>query len=906
MTQLSVFPLDNAARVDSARAHIYAFAESLTANRASAALITGGFSEIARWLSSHAINPIAAVSLCEFSEHLMLQIDYKAGRIPALDEQRRNIFDFQFTDDHWSQTTHHRLLIPMPDNDVLAALAAILNEKSRNELFLELSQKNIELEAATAQAIAAAETKSYFLANMSHEIRTPMNAIIGMTHLTLQTELNRKQRTYIERVSQSAKNLLNLINDLLDFSKIEAGKMSIEIVDFDLDTVLRNLVTTTAGKFKGKDIEFVIRTDPNVPYRLRGDPLRISQVLINYVNNAIKFTEDGDIKVSVETVAADTSHITLRFVVTDTGIGISAEHQKVLFKSFEQADASTTRKYGGTGLGLAICKQLAELMGGTVGVESQAGQGSRFWFTARLETIEQSPPRLLSDKTASMLAWVVDDNEAARSVASELLAQMGMSSKSFPSGAACLDALKSAPARVPDIILIDWKMPGQDGHATASEISKHILPHQTKLVMMTDLDQEGSSSNWERDETFAAVVAKPLHAADLFDAVMYALSDQTLVMGKAPRNDPDLLLARRDKDYSQLRILLVEDNEINQEVAVGLFESRNVTLAIAGNGLDAISRVQSEPWDIVFMDMHMPIMDGITATTEIRKFKSADDLPIVALTANAMTTDRAKCLAAGMNDFVMKPIDPSELWRVLNEWGPTKSPLVHEPSDTTASAYARSEILHSADAGIMAKAILPEVVGIDRRQALQNTAGSEQLAVSILRKFAVRLSEFPASFQDVFSRGDKNELERAVHTLKGTAANVGARDLAEAAQRLESLLHRGQEDAVILAQYETLLRKIAVLSDALDAKLLPAPATAFVNNVQHALDPETSRRIMLFAQMLNEDDFQSNGAFAELSDVLGSLNANACSKIARSLDDYDYAAALSEMKQMGLNLGLNI
>lgn len=906
MTQLSVFPLDNAARVDSARAHIYAFAESLTANRASAALITGGFSEIARWLSSHAINPVAAVSLHEFSEHLMLQIDYKAGRIPALDEQRRNIFDFQFTDDHWSQTTHHRLLIPMPDNDVLAALAAILNEKSRNELFLELSQKNIELEAATAQAIAAAETKSYFLANMSHEIRTPMNAIIGMTHLTLQTELNRKQRTYIERVSQSAKNLLNLINDLLDFSKIEAGKMSIEIVDFDLDTVLRNLVTTTAGKFKGKDIEFVIRTDPNVPYRLRGDPLRISQVLINYVNNAIKFTEDGDIKVSVETVAADTSHITLRFVVTDTGIGISAEHQKALFKSFEQADASTTRKYGGTGLGLAICKQLAELMGGTVGVESQAGQGSRFWFTARLETIEQSPPRLLSDKTASMLAWVVDDNEAARSVASELLAQMGMSSKSFPSGAACLDALKSAPARVPDIILIDWKMPGQDGHATASEISKHILPHQTKLVMMTDLDQEGSSSNWERDETFAAVVAKPLHAADLFDAVMYALSDQTLVMGKAPRNDPDLLLARRDKDYSQLRILLVEDNEINQEVAVGLFESRNVTLAIAGNGLDAISRVQSEPWDIVFMDMHMPIMDGITATTEIRKFKSADDLPIVALTANAMTTDRAKCLAAGMNDFVMKPIDPSELWRVLNEWGPTKSPLVHEPSDTTASAYARSEILHSADAGIMAKAILPEVVGIDRRQALQNTAGSEQLAVSILRKFAVRLSEFPASFQDVFSRGDKNELERAVHTLKGTAANVGARDLAEAAQRLESLLHRGQEDAVILAQYETLLRKIAVLSDALDAKLLPAPATAFVNNVQHALDPETSRRIMLFAQMLNEDDFQSNGAFAELSDVLGSLNANACSKIARSLDDYDYAAALSEMKQMGLNLGLNI
>ena len=901
MNRLSSFPLENAAQVDSARSHLFNFAERLTGNRSSAAQIAGGFSEIARWLVSNAVGPAASASLYQSSGQAMLKLDYEASDIPDLAEKRSNIFDFQFNSGLWTQTTHHRLPVPMPPKDALDALVEILNEKSRNELFLELSQKNVELEAATAQAIAAAETKSYFLANMSHEIRTPMNAIIGMTHLALQTELNPKQRTYIERASQSANSLLHLINDLLDFSKIEAGKMSLEIIDFDMDVVLGNLVTTTAGKFESKDIELVFRTDPKVPLRLRGDPLRISQVLINYVNNAIKFTEQGNVNVTVEVVTEDTRYITLRFAVTDTGIGISTDNQQMLFKSFEQGDASTTRKYGGTGLGLAICKQLAELMGGAVGVESQMGKGSRFWFTVDLEKVEQSPARVLPDDYAAMRAWVVDDNDIASQAACELLASLGMSTVSFASGDACLQALRSDPANIPDIILIDWKMPERDGPATGAEIGRLNLQRQPKLLIMTALGQ-GGASNWEDDKTFAAVVTKPVQAQDLLNALICALSGDKLVTARP--KDAGFLQNENNQDYTQLRILLVEDNEINQEVAVGLFESRNVSLEIAQNGLEAITRVQEEHWDIVFMDMHMPVMDGITATTEIRKFKSADALPIIALTANAMTTDRTKCLAAGMNDFVMKPIDPSELWRVLNQWGPTKKTLARLPQAPAVPPYETPLIRHAQTAHITVSGILPEVPGIDRHQALRNTAGNEQLAISILRKFAARLTEFPSMFREIFDGGDKNELERAVHTLKGTAANVGARDLAYAAQQLESMLHEGQADSSIMSQFEILSQHVNTLSAALDVSFdgtSKIPAFTPIQTSTPTLDADARCRIADLAKLLSEDNFKSNGVFAELTETLVTINAHACGKIARSLEEYDYATALSELKEIRLD-----
>ena len=901
MNKLTVFPLEHAAQADNARTHLFDFVQRLTGNRASAAQIAGSFSEIVRWLLSHAVEPAASVSLYQSSGKLVLQLDYEARDIPALNEKKPNIFDFQFNKGRWTQAAQHRLPVPMPDKEALDALAAILNEKSRSELFLDLSQKNVELQAATAQAIAAAETKSFFLANMSHEIRTPMNAIVGMTHLTLQTELNRKQRTYVERISQSANSLLNLINDLLDFSKIEAGKMSLEVIEFDVDTILRNLVTTTAGRFEHKDIEFIFRIDPKVPLRLRGDPLRISQVLINYVNNAVKFTNEGSVSVAIEAVKEDTRSITLRFTVTDTGVGISKDNQQKLFNSFEQGDASTTRKYGGTGLGLAICKQLAELMDGSVGVESQIGEGSRFWFTADLEKVEHSPARTLPDDYATVRAWVVDDNDSARQAACELLTLLGMSAVSFASGDACLDALRSDPADTPDIILLDWKMPERDGLATGAEIERLNLPRQPKLVMMTALGQ-GGESNWEDDGTFSAVVTKPLQVHDLLDSVSCALSGDKLIAGRS--KDADRWQNGIDQDYTQLRILLVEDNEINQEVAIGLFETRNVSLEIAENGVEAITRVKDEHWDIVFMDMHMPVMDGITATTEIRKFKSADILPIVALTANAMTTDRAKCLAAGMNDFVMKPIDPSELWRVLNQWGPTKNSLARLQQAPAVPANETPSVPHAQTAHTSVSGILPEVVGIDRCQALRNTADNEQLATSVLRKFAVRLTEFPSLFREIFDGGDRNELERAVHTLKGTAANVGARDLAQAAQQLESMLHEGQADSSIMSQFEILLQHVNILSAALDVSFggtFKAPVLTPIQRSKPILVADARCRIAELAKLLSEDNFKSNGVFAELTETLGAINAHACGKIARSLEEYDYATALSELKEIRLD-----
>ena len=884
MAPLSTLPIGSMNDLFAARSRVYAFVSSLTGDAEEAARIAGDFSEIGRWLCTNASGATVEISLTEAQPSPILEFAYGAVD-PAMDADTAAAPVMHLRGDRWHATRRYRMSCRFPSADALRHLCEVLNEKTRDQLFQELNARNRQLKEATEQAVAAAKAKSEFLANMSHEIRTPMNAIIGMTRLTLGTPLHETQRSYVERIAQSAQNLLNVINDLLDFSKIEAGKMSIEIIDFEIDSIIDELITLTTGRFEDKDLEFVFRIDPLAPTHLRGDPLRIGQILLNFFNNAIKFTERGELKLSIDVVEQDAEQATLCFAVTDTGIGISPQHQRRLFQSFEQGDASTTRKYGGTGLGLAICKQLAEMMGGAVGVESQLGKGS------------DSIPRVRSKDLAGSVAWVVDDNDSARDVATELVTSMGMVVQQFASGDDCVAQLAAAPDSVPEIILVDWKMPGMDGMATGKRIREMALARQPRLVMVTALGLDAARGE-DGYSAFDGFVTKPVQASSLFDAIAGALCVGRPAGKTRRRRAPPPRASGSGptgRDHSATRILLVEDNEINREVAVGLFAERGVTIEMAENGLQALERVKAEPWDIVFMDMQMPVMDGVTATTEIRKLDNAQDLPIVALTANAMAADRHKCLAAGMNDVVIKPIDPDALWRALDQWVPLPS------SDATSAAASPAAAPLENGRPAAAAAALPVITGIDGEQALRNTSGNTGLALSIMRKFTERYGG-NGTVGVMLRDGSMEERERAAHTLKGTAASIGALELAEAAGALETLL-RNQADATTLAaQTELVAASTGLITSAISQALQPDMADdAAGEATPRALDADGLERVGHLISLLRNDDFSAASVFRELAPQLRAADPDMGAAIAAALDDYDYPKALSVLEQSGFS-----
>ena len=534
---------------------------------------------------------------------------------------------------------------------------------------------------AQAKEIAedAAKTKSDFLANMSHEIRTPMNAIIGMAHLVLKTDMTPRQRDYVKKIQGSGQHLLGIINDILDFSKIEAGKLAVEHVDFELDKLLDNVANLISEKTTAKGLELVFDIAPDVPRHLIGDSLRMGQVLINYANNAVKFTEQGEVDIIFRVKQRSDKEVLLYCAVKDTGIGLTPEQQTKLFQSFSQADASTTRKYGGTGLGLSISKKLAELMGGEVGVDSTQGEGSTFWFTARLGIGAAKARDLLPEPDLrGRRVLVVDDNENARLVMNDLLTSMTFQVTEVGAGKAAIEAvmLAAGTPQAFEIIFLDWQMPGMDGIETARQIQGLGLAQSPHLVMVTaygreEVIKEASNAGIED------VLIKPVNASLLFDTAMRVLGAE--ITDRRSAGDAPSLLLEEMAAINGARILLVEDNELNQEVASEILKDAGFVVDIADNGLIAVNKVTSnsgEPWDIVLMDMQMPVMDGVTATVEIRKDARFDGLPIVAMTANAMQQDKEKCLAAGMVDFVTKPIQPDELWAALRRWIKPKRALV--------------------------------------------------------------------------------------------------------------------------------------------------------------------------------------------------------------------------------------
>ncbi len=757
-------------------------------------------------------------------------------------------------------------------------------------MFEDVTKEREAAEAMQRSKELAEETtrmKSSFLANMSHEIRTPMNAIIGMSHLVLKTDLTPRQRDYVKKIQDSGQHLLGIVNDVLDFSKVEAGKLTVEQTEFALEEVLDTVANLIVGKASAKGLEVVFDVDPAVPSLLIGDPLRLGQVLINYTNNAIKFTEEGEVDIRVSVRENGGENLLLHFAVQDTGIGLTEEQMGRLFQSFSQADISTTRRFGGTGLGLAISKKLVELMGGDVGVRSEHGKGSTFWFTVRVGRAVQATRTLLpSPDLRGRRVLVVDDNDSARGVIRDLLTAMTFVVSDRSSGQAAVEAVSMAAAAEPyEIVFLDWLMPGMDGIETARQILSLGLSPSPHLVIIT-----ADSSEQLLGRATAAgirdILLKPVNASLLFDSAIRLIGGgQGESLGQL--TSPALADPRLSA-IEGARVLLVEDNELNQEVASELLASAGLVVDLAEDGAVAVNKVREGAYDIVLMDMHMPIMDGATATLAIRKLAEHSDLPIVAMTANAMPSDRQKCLAAGMVDFVAKPIEPDELWEALLRWVKPKHPAQRPPGSTESDPQFEAA---------------RHVRGLDTVNGLRRVLGKKDLYLSMLRKFAAGQQHVAAEIAAALDAGDWGTAERLTHTLKGLAGNIGANGLRAEAERLESAISQKRERIHVDVLLESAARMLRVLISDLVA-WLPSEA---IGEEATAVDRwRLSRVCRQLAALLAESDAEAGYVLDAEAALLKAAFGGSYRTLESAVRGFEYEAGLAALRTSAGAAGIAI
>jgi two-component system, sensor histidine kinase and response regulator len=746
----------------------------------------------------------------------------------------------------------------------------------------QLKKIENELMEAKVTAEMATQAKGDFLANMSHEIRTPMNAILGLNHLQMKTKMTGKQKDYGQKIGRAAQNLLGIINDILDFSKIEAGKIEIESIDFSLDGVLDNVSNLMNVKAQQKNLELIVSRNGEIPDDLIGDPLRLSQVLTNLTTNAIKFTDKGEIEIKVEIIEQIDSKLKLKFCVRDTGIGLTEEQSGKLFQSFQQADTSTTRKYGGTGLGLTISKKLVELMNGEIGVTSIPEVGSTFYFTTVLGVSQQKKKKcqIIPEFLNNMKVLIVDDNETVRELLSSYCEDFSFSVESCNDGREAITFLHEN--KEVSLVLMDWKMPVMDGVEACRRIQadKFIDP-KPKLIMITGYGREDIIKQSE-EIGLDGFLIKPVGQSLLLDAILEAFDAGMICDGIAAQNGKN---AKALLSIRGASILLVEDNEINQQVAYELLESVGFKVTVVSDGKQAVDIVneRGHDFELVLMDLQMPVMDGYEATEKIRKNKDFDDLPIVAMTADAMLGVEEKVLSIGMSDYITKPIDVEELYGRLIKW--------LKPRDIIEGVISTPEKVETVDIPL-------EIEGIDIASALKRVGGNKKLFLRILSQFKDNNQNFAEKVISAVKAKDQELAVRLAHSLKGVSGNIGAQDIFLKTKTLEGMLKASidhiepveAELVIVTAMLKQLFTGIAAITE----KRETIPQTGGNIDIQLA-----KTQIVKLKDSLDNYNADSYDVFSELKD-----NIHGCGydvellEMEQQISSYDYEETLNTLQKI--------